>query len=200
MFTINCGRFLASFGVLCCALTSCDTITEISPKETETAQTHVLYTIPEGAHYCDKNTYKEVRTNYIKFEVIFDSSAVYTTALAGNQGDINKLFGLSDCNSSHHTNSARFGWRWYKNQLELLAYTYLNKKWEYRLLGAVPIGKAVACEIKAEGQQYTFSMDGKTVSMPRACDGDMVGYQLYPYFGGDETAPHAITIKIKEQQ
>jgi hypothetical protein len=26
------------------------------------------------------------------------------------------------------------------------------------------------------------------------------GYRLYPYFGGDETAPHDITISIRDER
>jgi hypothetical protein len=35
--------------------------------------------------------------------------------------------------------------------------------------------------------------------MDRGCSGgSLASYQLYPYFGGDETAPHDITILIDE--
>ncbi|GAB3814039.1 hypothetical protein [Pontibacter rugosus] len=205
MYILSRVRVIAALGLLCCALTSCETITEVTPKADATvAQTQSLgetiYTISKGSHYSDNNGYKKLSTSSLKFEATFDSTAVYKTIAANNQGDINKLYGLSDCNTSHHTNSARFGWRWYNNRLEILAYTYLNKKWQYKLLDAVPIGKPAVCEIKMEDSQYRFIMNGKEVVMPRACSGAGAGYQLYPYFGGDEVAPHAITIKIKEIQ
>ncbi|MEY4702167.1 MAG: hypothetical protein RIR96_64, partial [Bacteroidota bacterium] len=39
----------------------------------------------------------------------------------------------------------------------------------------------------------------RQVSIPRTATGSVAnGYQLYPYFGGDETAPQLITIRIKD--
>jgi hypothetical protein len=67
------------------------------------------YNIAKGEQYCDKNTYKPVSLTEMKFMVKFDSSAVYQTVDPDNQGDINKLYGFSDNNQDHHTNSARIG-------------------------------------------------------------------------------------------
>ncbi|AKD04768.1 hypothetical protein PKOR_18780 [Pontibacter korlensis] len=191
-------RQFASLLVLGLAMGACETVAEVEPKQEEQDTPAVVYTIKKGSHYSDKNGLKQVTTSSLKFEVTFDNSAVYTTVVANNQADINKLYGLSDCNSSHHVNSARFGWRWYNNRLELLAYTYLNKQWDYKLLGSVPIGEAVVCELRMEDGKYVFVLNGNEVEMPRACQGAGAGYQLYPYFGGDETAPRDITITIKE--
>jgi len=134
----------------------------------------------------------------MRFAVTFDSTAIYTTTNPANQGDINKLYGVSDCGSDHQTNSARFGWRWFNGKLELHAYTYLNKVRKSAYIGDIPLGKATVCELKLENEQYTFSASGHTVSLPRACNGAGAGYQLYPYFGGDEAAPHQVTIAIQE--
>ncbi|RDC63253.1 hypothetical protein AHMF7616_01854 [Adhaeribacter pallidiroseus] len=36
------------------------------------------------------------------------------------------------------------------------------------------------------------------MEMSRGCSGTSDKYKLFPYFGGDETAPHNIKIEIKE--
>jgi hypothetical protein len=177
-------------------LTACETEKTVAPKTEEKPAT--LYTIKKGSHYSDKNTARKRTTAHIRLEVTFDSSAIYTSAKPNNQADINKLYGLSDCNTSHHTNSARFGWRWHGNTLEILAYTYLKGEWAYKLLGTAPIGVPVPLELRKEDGEYVFVMYGQEVRMPRTCNGAAAGYQLYPYFGGDETAPHDITIAIRE--
>jgi hypothetical protein len=123
---------------------------------------------------------------------------MYTLANSANQADINKLYGVSDCGTEHHTNSARFGWRWLNGQLEIHAYTYQNKKRNTAYIGTVALGKPSIFEIKIEDNRYTFSLNDKKVVMERNCTGTGEGYQLYPYFGGDEVAPHDITISIKE--
>ncbi len=162
------------------------------------ASAPTTYTIPAGAHYTTQHPFKKVSLNTLKFKVTFNSSAIYTTRDPANQTDINKLYGVADCGTPHHTNSARFGWRWYNNQLELYAYTYSNGARNSVLVGVIKLDQPSICELVLEDKMYTFRMDGKQVHLPRACNGVGDGYQLYPYFGGDETAPHAISIAIED--
>ncbi|PRY15726.1 hypothetical protein CLV24_102350 [Pontibacter ummariensis] len=193
--------WLALAAGVCCTLNSCLLVTEVVPNiadELNPAPALVTYTLKKGGHYADYKPIRILSTARMKFQVTFDSTAIYTTTLKKNQGDINKLYGMSDCRTDHHTNSARFGWRWYKEQLELLAYTYKDKELSYELIGAVPIGEPITCELRMEKQQYVFEANGKRITMPRGCSGEADGLQLYPYFGGNEAAPHDITIKIRE--
>jgi len=161
----------------------------------------VKYFIGKGKHYAndDSTTLVIVNTNEQKFAVKFDSSAIYQTVLLSNQADINKLYGFSDNQAFHQQFSARFGWNWLNNGLHLWAYDYNNSNREYKDLGAVAIGKEIICSIKVAGDTYVFAVDGKETVMPRAATtATGYGYKLFPYFGGDETAPHDITIFIKE--
>jgi hypothetical protein len=131
--------------------------------------------------------------------VKFDSSAIYQTIDPSNQYDINKLFGFSDNNGPHHVFSARIGWRWSDNALRLFGYIYNNGVQENKEIAAIPIGKEIGCKIKTTSANYIFTVDGNTIAMPRLSTTPLAkGYQLYPYFGGDELAPHDITILIKE--
>lgn len=159
----------------------------------------VDHLIAQGTHNSDKNAYRPVTTSEMKFVVQFDNSAIYQTAAADNQGDINKLYGFSDNDQDHHTNSARFGWRWYNNQLQLFAYVYNNGVQSDKLIGAFPLNQEISCSIRVAGSSYVFTANGTQATMPRAATtAQAVGYQLYPYFGGDETAPQQIRIQIKE--
>src|SRR5690606_17551586 len=120
MFTlIRKPLFVLWFSSFSC-LTACDTdLLNTTADEAPVPQLATdLYLIPKGSHYCNNNTLKAVRTAALRFEVTFDASAIYTSTSAANQTDINKLYGVSDCGTLHHTNSARFGWRWYNNRLE----------------------------------------------------------------------------------
>jgi hypothetical protein len=133
--------------------------------------------------------------------VKFDSTAIYTTVLPENQKDINKLYGFSDCGKEHHTESARFGWRWSDDSLRIFAYCYANKNLSYKEMGTVEIGKEHSCEIDIEGATYVFDLNGKKEIMGRGCNTDTSGsrYRLFPFFGGSENAPHSIKIRIKEE-
>jgi hypothetical protein len=159
----------------------------------------VEHTIVKGAHNSDKNPFKQVNKVEMKFMVKLNNSAIYQTVDPNNQADINKLYGFSDNNQEHHTNSARIGWRWFNNQLELLAYIYNNTVQTEQFITAVPLNQEITCSIKAEGNLYTFKVNNTTVTMPRVSStAGAVGYQLYPYFGGDEPSPQEIKILIKD--
>lgn len=159
------------------------------------------YLIRKGNHYAEGNDHRPLQVSKLQFTALFDSSCIYTTIKESNAGDINKLYGFSDCNTKHHENSARFGWRWNGSALEIHAYCYVNKIRQSKLLGTVPIGQPIPMSITIDGANYVFEMNGITEKMQRNCSGPVAeGYQLYPYFGGDETAPHDVRIFIKEDK
>ena len=192
--------FISFVVALClCACTKEVANPQNSVGKKETEQTFIQYNIFKGSHYCDKNNFVPVKLNELKFKVKFDSSAIYKTSSAENQTDINKLFGFSDNNEFHHEYSARFGWRWSDNALRLFAYVYNNGKMTFKDLGTVSIGKENTCAISVSGSEYIFSFNGAETVMPRASrTPEAEGYMLYPYFGGDEAAPHNIFIWIEK--
>lgn len=155
------------------------------------------YTIRAGQHYCDQNTIKSVRTSEIKFMARFDNTAIYQTIDPLNQYDINKLWGFSE-GFDHQYNSARIGWAYNDGALRLYAYAYNNGVREYQEITPVSIDADITCSIKLSGNTYLFTVNGITVSLPRASSSlTASGYQLYPYFGGDEVAPHTIYIWLR---
>jgi hypothetical protein len=180
-------------------LSACSKSVETSPAINNISDGFTEYIIKKGNHFANRNDVKTVQLNKLSFMVLFDSSCIYSTAKHSNAGDINKLYGFSDCNTQHHVNSARFGWLWNGEALEIHAYCYNNGKRESRLLGTVPVGKPVNMSITIQGSTYLFEMNGSRETMQRNCSANIAeGYQLYPYFGGDETAPHEIRIWIRE--
>ena len=157
------------------------------------------YTIRQGQNYCDGNTFTPTSYSQLNFIAKFDSSAIYSTVNPDNQLDINKLYGFSDNNSLHQDFSARFGWRWSDNALRLFGYVYNNGVRDSKELGIVSIGSENSCSITVNPKSYVFTLNGKIDSLPRTSTTvKATGYKLYPYFGGDETAPHNIYIWIKE--
>jgi hypothetical protein len=157
------------------------------------------YVILKGFQYGDSTSIVPFNGLQLNFVVKFDSSAIYKTIDTTNQIDINKLYGFSDNGKDHHLFSARFGWNWYNNALHLYAYYYNNGVRDFKELGIVNVGKEINCSIKVLVNNYIFSLNGVETSVPRAATtlaGN--GYKLFPYFGGDELAPHDIHIWIKE--
>ncbi len=169
------------------------------PEDPDPYRGFTVYNIQKDKNYCDNNDYPILReVEQLNFLVVFDSSCIYTNVLPENQADINKLMGFSDCETHHQTNSARFGWNWMDGKLYLYAYCYRDKNRIYKNLGPVALYTKHHLRLSVTDYNYIFEVNGKTDTMPRHCSGNSIyGYQLLPYFGGDEPAPHDICIRIK---
>ena len=157
------------------------------------------FLISAGEHYSTPALIETTGAKKVTFRATFDESARYVLPNASVQSNINKLMGISDCNSHHHKNSARFGWRWFENKLEILAYCYVDSLRIHELVGTVNINEENLYEISVTTDAYQFSLNGEDkVSIPRTrtCN-EGVNYMLYPYFGGSVPAPHDIRIKIQ---
>jgi hypothetical protein len=158
------------------------------------------FTISKGNHYSTPRKFGLVWNDSIRFQALFDSSAEYELN-DGDQKDTNKLFGASDCSSVHTENSARFGWRWNEGKVQIMALVHRAGKLIIQPIGFAEIGIPDHYEIKLSDDHwsYLFTFKGNTVTVPRGCSSsEMRGYQLYPYFGGNKSAPHEIRIKIEE--
>jgi len=67
------------------SLTTCETYEDFAPYET--------FTIKAGKHGSGLRT-TQLHHEYLVFDVIFDSTAIYKTVDPNNQADVNKLFRL----------------------------------------------------------------------------------------------------------
>jgi hypothetical protein len=187
------------------------TIDSLQPSSTSKAQkpstsTFVRYTIQQGAHECDQRSLTSVSGTSMNFIVKFDSTAIYPAVITdyNHAYDVNKLWGFSEGFNNQY-NSARMGWRWLNNRLELFAYVYVKGtllrdavSYDPLFIKTVNIGSEINCSITVSGGNYIFTVDGVVVKTPRGTStAKYSGYQQYPYFGGTLTAPHLINIYIK---
>ncbi len=171
------------------ALFSCE-------KEAEPIRT---FLISKGDHYASPRMVESLQTQTLVFEAKFNETAMYDLGDLATQSNKNKLFGFADCNSAHHENSARFGWMWYDNKLQIYAYCYVNSQRVEQYVGTVNLNEFNRYEIQLHKDQYVFKLNNEAaVSIKRANVCDMgLYYLLYPYFGGDVPAPHDVVIQIK---
>lgn len=166
-----------------------------------------LYKISQGNHSADGVNFG-IHSNgaMVQKTVIFHPNCQYDLGNM-NQLDINKLYGFSvGLFQSNQYNSARIGWRWSipKQTIELLAYVYINgrriNEWDQDiLLGEVNVSLNCFTSIVVEPAYYRYQfihgITNKILYLPRSGSGS--GYNQYPYFGGDEVAPHDMTIELK---
>ena len=160
-----------------------------------------VFTIDAGQHSSILRNEPFTGTG-INATVVFDELAIYTLEETNDQADINKLLGFSDCSQHHQSESARIGWRWFNEELQLFAYAYLEGDLQFELMGAIPLNSEIDLQIKAMGTRYQFSGTGLTsVELTRTSDCEAgENYWLWPYFGGDQVAPQDITLRLKREQ
>ena len=176
---------------------------EILPSAIDNAVTldtpvYKTYNILKGTNFCKESTVKLFNGAGINFKVKFTNAAIYQTTADYNQGDVNKLYGFSE-GIDNHINSARIGWNWQHNALRLYAYVYAGGVRNCKEISKVSIGEDIICSIRISTNKYLFSVDKKELELPRLLHTNTVaGYWQYPYFGGDEVAPHAISIDIMD--
>ncbi len=162
----------------------------------------VDYFIRKGHQFADGtyNVNKWFMGTKLKFKAAFNSSNMYTIK-HGQQRDSNKLFGISDCRNWAGESSARFGWRWYKNRLEITAISHYDGTWHVtESLGGAELNRVYdfTIELSEDKTQYLFTFNNeKTFAMKRDCSqNSMLGYFLYPFFGGSEVSPQDMTLSV----
>lgn len=156
------------------------------------------FVMKKGEHYSTPRLVQSLQSNTLSFEARFNESAVYKFSEEGFQDSKNKLLGFADCNSQHHDNSARFAWQWYREQLEIYAYCYVNGERQEKFIGVVELNTTNRYSITIEGDGYIFKLnDNEPVVMERGntCDTG-VYYMLWPYFGGQLSAPHDVSVDL----
>ena len=169
-----------------------------------TKQEEVIFRIPAGKH----------RARPLRFglwwnkkdftwKVHFTNSCRYN--LQGeDQRDINKLCGVGYL-PGHHTDSARFGWRYLANQdkIELLAYCYVNGHRAIKSIALCRINAFYKVQLLIGKSSYIFMAiddNGKCIgsSTVKYYHRRKLQYRLGTFFGGNKPAPHNITIELRK--
>ena len=154
-----------------------------------------VYYIQKGHHYADRVKYKvsPVYNECVEFVFYFNDTHLYSDELQTD--DINKLYGITS--PKIHENSARFGWRNIKGDtIEVFAYWYRNGVRGFKLLGRTTPYKQDYYKIDVTGHRYTFQYNGTVFVVENTKN--IAAFRAFPYFGGDEPAPHYMFFKITE--
>jgi hypothetical protein len=104
----------------------------------------------------------------------------------------------------HHTDSARFGWRYWEvnGQIELKTYCYTSGHRVMQNLAFLEIGKVYQLQLNVAKHDYIFNVvdaeTGKPVGgsiIPHGHD-KKLQYRLGVFFGGNRPAPKEIKIEL----
>lgn len=175
------------------------TFTAKGKKPADSSEGWINYQIPEGVHQSSNTALTLFSGDSMAFYFSFDSTALYQTRDPANQEDWNKLMGFSDCQSHHHQNSVRLVWRWNEGAgIEIGEYFYRNGQRSFAKLTTVQVGDTNFAMIAAQKGFYHLQVNDVSSEQVRRCANRNASYWLYPYFGGDEVAPHSFNIFIKQ--
>lgn len=157
------------------------------------------YTFKKGKFYrtC-LSFWPYFKRSSVILEAKFDESCLYHFE-APDTLDINKLYGLSQ--GIHHKNSARFGWRCVDNKsIEIVTYCYVDGvRLPEVILGSVAPNETCRLTLKVTPTKYYFKMEsfsGTNIVNVDKIHTTTFGYTLYPYFGGNNPAPHKMSLYI----
>jgi hypothetical protein len=154
-----------------------------------------VFKIKEGKHR-STNKIKYICKNSLNFDLMLTESCKYQSKSLENQYDVNKIFGISD-EGGHMENSARVGWRYLNDKIELMAFIHNNGVFSFEKICDAEPNVVYNCNINLLDDKYEFIINNNIIIMDRYKNNKRCKYLLYPYFGGDELAPHDIEIKIK---
>jgi hypothetical protein len=166
----------------------------------------MIYTIKKNKHYSSIIP-KIVCNNYIKGTINFLNDVKYDVE---NQGDTNKIIGLSD-NWHHHKDSIRLGWRYYKEKNQIMVISYVNGKRSISYLFDFEVGVEYNFLILITDNYYLVGFKeneefrnlqlelklNNLKSINRYSNWKLPRLLLKPYFGGKQKAPKEFKIKIE---
>lgn len=165
------------------------------------------YKIEKNNHYPKGIHFGITFSRKISFKAKFDESCLYHFGDVDDY-DINKLFGFSTT-WHHHRQSARVGWRCLDgNKIQLLTYSYnsgIRTIGESDILGIVKPNEIFYCDIidKEHEYVYVFRKANEKKELirrdPKFPDWFLFHYLLFPYFGGNKTAPHDMQIYVNKK-
>lgn len=166
------------------------------------------YLIPAECHNAFRFPSIHFKGNdHFRFEVQLDCSMRYRLLDSENQYDINKIYGYG-FGFNHHWNSIRIGWTWnlHTKKVDVYAYCYNEGVRDYSLIHSCGCAAKLMFDINrvkfAEGYKWVIVIVENNISYTKYVDAPINpanwGFRLFPYFGGQDTAPHDIEIKIKE--
>lgn len=165
-----------------------------------------IFNIKKGKHYPKGLHFGVTFKKHIEFICSFDKSCLYDLEDNDNY-DVNKLYGFSTT-WFHHVQSARLGWRCLDGKhIQIVTYSYndgVRSLDDIDVLGEVLPDEEFKCRISDEenSYMYTFVILDRPDTLRIARDKKekdwfIFHYLLYPYFGGNRTAPHNMKINLR---
>lgn len=169
----------------------------------------MIYTIHKGNHRSWPFIFGLQLNQWMERDIVFDETTAYDLPGTEDDDDVNKLFGFGYLNGGHHQDSARFGWNYNNStgRIRLFAYCYVNgMRIIQEICEVLPHKKFRLLISIFQDSRYVFTVhDGYNnrfqvgTSEVGFTHNKKWKYKLGCFFGGNNPAPHDITIKISKK-
>jgi hypothetical protein len=150
-------------------------------------------TIKKGTHAPLRLPKLITNKQILAYNVTFTDSCRYS--IGKDQDDINKLFGIGYF-PHHHYRSVRVGWNYDDDFGTISLFSYWYKDWtrDLKYICSVDINEPIDILMDIGKDIHTIQVNN--VRHHLLIPSHPVGFLLRPYFGGNQKAPHDITIKL----
>lgn len=166
-----------------------------------------FYLIKKGNHYASMSLFEKIgaigwKINNLSMRFIFRKECWWAPPRNQDDYDQNKLAGIG-FGTNHHNNSVRLTWVpdfASQGMINVYGYTYDEKKADPKFVSvfikSVHVDEPVTGKIESREGFYFITVKDVTVKMDNVNSDPKLCFRLFPYFGGNNTAPHDMTIEL----
>jgi hypothetical protein len=167
-----------------------------------------FYLIKKGNHYASVSIFEKIGAigwNFksLSMRFIFRSECWWAPPRNQDDNDLNKLAGIG-FGTNHHKNSVRLAWVpdfGNHGMINVYGYTYDEKKEGQKLtmafIKSVHVLETNTGRIESSDGVYFLTVNDVTIQMNNLNSDPGLYFKLFPYFGGNNTAPHNMTIELE---
>lgn len=164
------------------------------------------YLIKKGNHYCNVSIFERLfsigwKVQQIAVNFRFAKECWWATPRNQDDFDLNKLCGIS-YGLNDHSNSVRFAWVPDFNKsgvINIHGYVYdeLSSGHVSKFIAPVNVEEVHTGLIKTNGNQYMLMIGATSINMDNLHGDPSLCFRLFPYFGGNNTAPCDMVIGLE---
>ncbi|MDP1621361.1 MAG: hypothetical protein Q8M08_03390 [Bacteroidales bacterium] len=167
-----------------------------------------FYRIKKGNHYASISIFERIgaigwKINTLSLRFVFRKECWWAPPRNQDDYDLNKLAGIG-FGTNHHNNSVRLAWVpdfVNEGMINLYGYTYDEKKEDPRatsvFIKSVHVQDTITGKIECKDNGYFITVNDVTVRMDNINRDPNLCFKLFPYLGGNNTAPHDMTIELE---
>jgi hypothetical protein len=164
------------------------------------------YLIKKDKHYASVSPFGRLcgirwKIKSLSMRFSFRNECWWTPPRNSDDNDLNKLAGVG-FGLNHQNNSVRLTWVPDFNNtgvIKIYGYTYDEKKetpkFTFQYITSVLTGQTCEAKIELTGN-YVITVNGVTITMDNINADPGLCFHLFPYFGGNNTAPCDMIIEL----